>query len=161
LTLSCREDHLWEIIRRLACSTSSAIFVVATSSARAASPVPQPPVDLGQTSFLDGEAGRGGLLEIIGNGYVASQFANASGGPVAGTNRQWSGTVIFHVAYVSDVPVAGGFLGAETLLPVSVLHLQVAGMPQATGPAGRRLLSAQPTARPATNSHRICQCRPR
>jgi hypothetical protein len=89
------------------------VCVVATpSSTRAASPVPQPPLDLGQTSFLDGEAGRGGLFEVIGNGYVAPQFTDASGGRVAGTNRQWIDTVILHLAYVSSVPVAGGSLGA-------------------------------------------------
>ena len=111
---------------------SAIIGVVARPSAQAASPVPQPPLDLGQTSFLDGEAGPGGLFEVIGNGYVAPQFTNASGGRVEGTNRQWIGTVIFHLAYVSSVPVAGGSLGAETLIPVSTLHLEVPGMPEAT-----------------------------
>ena len=108
------------------------IRVAATSSAWAASPVPQPPLDLGETSFLDGEAGRGGLFEVIGNGYVAPQFTDASGGQVAGTNRQLIGTLILHLAYVSSVPVAGGSLGAETLIPVSTLHLEVPGMPEAT-----------------------------
>jgi len=107
------------------------ICVVAMSSARAASPVPEPPVDLGLTSFLDGEAGPGGLFEVIGNGYVASQFTNASGRPVAGTNRQWIGSVIFHLAYVSNVPFAGGLLGVESLIQVSTLHQQVPGTPQA------------------------------
>jgi len=92
----------------------------------------QPPLDLGQTSFLDGEAGRGGLFEVIGNGYVAPQFTDASGGQVAGTNRQLIGTLILHLAYVSSVPVAGGSLGAETLIPVSTLHLEVPGTPEAT-----------------------------
>jgi hypothetical protein len=108
------------------------ICVAETPSAQAASPVPQPPVDLGETSFLDGEAGPGRLFEVIGNGYVASQFTNASGGRVAGTNRQWIGTAIVHLAYVSNVPLAGGLLGAEMLIPASILHLQVPGTPQAT-----------------------------
>ena len=96
----------------LICVASAVICVAATSSAWAASPVPQPPLDLGQTSFLDGEAGPGALFEVIGNGYVAPQFTDASGQRVAGTNRQWIGSVIFHLAYVSDVPRAGGMLGA-------------------------------------------------
>ena len=117
---------------RRTCATSAIICLVATSSARAASPVPQPPLDLGQTSFLDGEAGPGWLLEIISNGYVAPEFTDASGARAAGTNRQWFGTVIVHLAYVSNMPFAGGMLGAETLIPVSVLHLDVPGIPQAT-----------------------------
>jgi hypothetical protein len=106
------------------------ISVAATSFAWAASPVPQPPVDLGETSFLDGEAGPGGLFEVIGNGYVASQFTDASGRDVAGPNRQWIGNVIFHLAYVSNLPLAGGLLGAEALIPFSTLHLEVPGTPK-------------------------------
>jgi hypothetical protein len=120
------------MILRLACATIAIFGVLATSSAQAASPVPQPPVDLGQTSFLDGEAGPGGLFEIIGNGYVASQFTDASGRRVAGINRQSIGTVIFHFAYVSNLPLAGGVLGAEALIPFSALHLDVPGVPKAT-----------------------------
>jgi len=131
LTLAYRKD-LRAIILRRVCATAAMICVVVTSSAWAASPVPQPPVDLGDTSFLDGEAGPGGLFEVIGNGYVASQFTNVSGGTVAGTNRQWIGSVILHLAYVSNVPLAGGVLGAETLIPVSTLHLEVPGVPEAT-----------------------------
>jgi hypothetical protein len=120
------------MLLRLACSVSALVCLAATSSVRAASPVPEPPLDLGQTSFFDGEAGSGGLLEIIGNGYVAPQFTDASGGRVAGTNRQSIGTVIVHLAYVSNVPFAGGMLGAETLIPFAVLHLDVPGPPADT-----------------------------
>jgi len=125
-------NGLRTIVLWLVCAAAAMIGVAATSSAWAASPVPQPPVDLGETSFLDGEAGPGGLFEVIGNGYVASQFTNASGRPVAGTNQQWIGSVILHLAYVSNVPFASGVLGAETLIPVSTLHLDVPGVPQAT-----------------------------
>jgi hypothetical protein len=121
------------IIPRPVCSAIAMIFVAATSSsAWAASPVPQPPLDLGQTSFLDGEAGPGGLLEVIGNGYVASQFTDAYGRGAPGPNQQWIDSVILHLAYVSDLPLAGGMLGAEALFPVSVLHLEVPGIQEAT-----------------------------
>jgi hypothetical protein len=85
----------------------------------AASSVPQLPVDLGQTSFLDGEAGPGGLFDVIGNGYVVSQFTNASGYRVAGANRQSIGTIIIHSAHVSGVALAGGVLSAEALISFS------------------------------------------
>ena len=128
----CRKHPLRRVIPLLACATTAVISVAAASPARAGSPVPQPPVDLGETSFLDGEAGPGGLLEIIGNGYVAPYFTSASGRRIAGTNRQWIGSVTFHPAYISDLPFAGGVLGAEALIPVPVLHLDVAGMRPAT-----------------------------
>jgi hypothetical protein len=120
------------VVLRLICAASATICVAAASSAWASSPVPQPPVDLGETSFLDGEAGPGSLFEVIGNGYVASQFTGPSVQRVPGTNRQWIGSVIFHFAYVSNLPLAGGWLGAEALIPFSALHLEVPGTPQAT-----------------------------
>jgi len=52
--------------------------------------------------------------------------------PPAGGSRARIDTVILHLAYVSSVPVAGGSLGAETLIPVATLHLEVPGMPEAT-----------------------------
>ena len=124
--------------------TTIAIFGgLAMSSAHAASPVPQPPIDLGETSFLDGEAGPGGLFEVIGNGYVASQFTDASGRRVAGTNRQSIGSVIFHFAYVSNLSLAGGVLGAETLIPFAALHLDMPGVPNPSySPHSRDSLTA-------------------
>jgi len=129
VTVTFGRNQRRAIIPGLAYAAGAILCIVATSPARAASPVPEPPVDLGLTSFLDGEAGPGGLFEAIGNGYIASQFTNTSGRSVAGTNRQWIGSVIFHLAYVSNVPVAGGSLGVETLIPVSTLQPGGAGNP--------------------------------
>jgi hypothetical protein len=114
-----------EMILRLACAAIAMFSVMTLAFAQAASPAPQPTVDLGETSLLDGEAGPGALFEVIGNCYVASQFTDASGRRVAGTDKQSIGTVIFHLAYVSNLPVAGGVLGAEALVPFSALHLNV------------------------------------
>jgi hypothetical protein len=132
MKFSNRNEYPRVIIPRLICSACAILYVAATSSAWSASPVPQPPLDLGQTSFLDGEAGPGGLFEVIGNGYVASQFNDASGRAVTGQNRQSIGSVIFHLAYVSNLPLAGGLLGAEALIPFSTLHLAVPETPPAT-----------------------------
>jgi hypothetical protein len=128
VTSACRAA----LMLRPVCAASVIIGAMVMSSAWAASPVPEPALDLGQTSFLDGEAGPGGLFEVIGNGYVASQFMDAGGHRVAGTNRQSIGSVIYHFAYVSNVPLAGGLLGAEALIPFAALHLNVPGMPQST-----------------------------
>jgi len=67
--------------------------------------------------LLGRQAGPGGLFEVIGSGYVAPQFTDASGGGVAGTSRPTIGTVIFYFSYVSNLPFAGGLLGAEALTP--------------------------------------------
>ena len=92
------------------------------ASPRPAPPVSQPQVDLGETSFLDGEAGQGGLLEIIGDGTTASYSTGADGRGLPGRHKVWSGGVIVHPAYVSDLPVLGGHLGAEALIPFVLVH---------------------------------------
>jgi hypothetical protein len=113
-----QKKHLGTIMLRLAVIMSAMICVAVSSVARAGSPIPQPPVDLGGTSFLDGEAMPGGLFEVIGNGYVAPTL--------------WTGSVTLHPAYVTNLPLAGGLLGVEALIPVAILHLDVPGTPRDT-----------------------------
>ena len=102
-------------------------FLGAFSFARAAGapmapPVSQPQVDLGETSFLDGEAGQGGLLEVIGDGTTASYLTDANGSGLAGRHKLWSAGVILHPAYVSGISLLGGHLGVEGLLPFALVH---------------------------------------
>jgi hypothetical protein len=91
-----------------------------------------PPLDLGETSFLDGEAGQGLLLEVIGAGAVAGDFTDASGHALAGRRQLWSSSVTVHPAYVSNLPVLGGRLGADVLIPLVAVHLDVPGAPATT-----------------------------
>ncbi len=91
-----------------------------------------PPLDLGQTSFLDGEGGPGFTFETIGFGTATGYATDASGRAVPGTNRQWSANVTLHPIYVTGVPVLGGKLGFELLQPVSLLHLEAPGTPNTT-----------------------------
>jgi hypothetical protein len=65
-------------------------LTASVQAAGAVSPLPQPTVDLGETSFLDGEAGPGGLLEVIGNGYTANYVTDSRGNAVSGTNSEAS-----------------------------------------------------------------------
>jgi hypothetical protein len=97
----------------------------ASAPAVASPPVPQPQLDLGQTSFLDGEAGRGGLLEVIVNGLAADRFTDRRGNDLPGTHELQTGSVTFHPAYVSPISFAGGHLGIEGLFPVAVAHQQI------------------------------------
>lgn len=96
-------------------------------SAQAASPVNQPPLDLGQTSFLDGEGGPGALLEVIGSGSVSGYATDASGRVVSGTNKQWSANVTLHPVYQTEIPAFGGKLGIEFLFPFSAIHVDAPG----------------------------------
>jgi len=118
--------------QRLIAYAAGLLIGMALSAARAASPVPEPVVDLGETSFLDGEAGPGGLLEFIGNGYDAGYVTDQKGHALAGPNGQAAASLTLHPAYVSDIPALGGKLGLEFLIPFAALRLDVAGLPQHT-----------------------------
>ncbi len=91
-----------------------------------------PPLDLGQTSFLDGEGGPGFTFETIGFGTAARYATDALGRAVPGTNQQWGANVTLHPIYVTGIPVLGGKLGFELLQPVSLLHLEAPGTPNTT-----------------------------
>lgn len=111
---------------------SAAMLAACPALAQSQASVTLPPLDLGQTSFLDGEAGPGGLLEIIGNGTAAGYFTDRKGQSLPGTHKQWVSTLIVHPAYVSGVPLLGGHLGVEFLFPFSAVHLDVPGAPVTT-----------------------------
>jgi hypothetical protein len=119
-------------MQKIRTATGTLMALLIARTAWAASPIPQPPVDLGATSFLDGEAGPGFLLEIIGNAYSAALVTDAAGRPLPGNNGQSGDSLILHTAYVSNVPVFGGHLGFEVLLPFAFIDLTVAGAPQMT-----------------------------
>jgi hypothetical protein len=104
-------------MQKIRMATGALMALLIACVARAASPIPQPPADLGATSFLDGEAGQGLLLEIIGNAYTAGFVTDATGRPLPGHNGQSSDSLTLHTACVSDVPIFGGHLGFEFLLP--------------------------------------------
>ena len=91
--------------------------------------VNQPPLDLGQTSFLDGEGGPGFVLETIGLGTVDGYATDGAGRAAPGTNKQWSANVTLHPIYTSTLPLLGGNPGLELLFPFSLMHMDVPGHP--------------------------------
>lgn len=118
-------------------ATIFTLLCVSPTPGRAQAQINLPLLDLGQTSFLDGEGGPGLTFETIGVGTVAGYATDASGHAVLGTNRQWSANVTLHPIYVSSIPVLGGHLGFELLQPLSLTHLEMPGTPNTTqGGAG-------------------------
>jgi len=119
---------------------AAALLSLDPSPGQAQAMVNLPPLDLGQTSFLDGEGGPGFTFETIGFGTATGYATDASGRAVPGTNRQWSANVTLHPIYVTGVPVLGGKLGFELLQPVSLLHLEAPGTPNTTQGGTRDLV---------------------
>lgn len=111
------------------------IFVSLPASAQ--SPIPEPPIDLGESSFLDGEGGPGPLLEIIGNGYGAIRF-NAADAP--DDFEETTGGCLIHLVYTSKLQLFGAYVGIEALLPLIYLHLREGGLEASVAGAGDVLM---------------------
>lgn len=79
----------------------------------------QPPVNLGDTSFEDGIAFPGWLVEETIGYYYAGQFNSHQGDRIPGSNKLTIMSATTHVAFLSQLRLFGGFYGAEILLPLA------------------------------------------
>jgi len=93
----------------------------------AAADIPLPPVNLGDTSFQDGIAFPGWLIEETLGYNHASRINDHSGNALAGSNKFTSVSAATHVAYISNFRLLGGFYGAEILLPLADVDLNTSG----------------------------------
>lgn len=83
-----------------------------------AADVPLPPVNLGDTSFEDGIAFPGWLVEETFGYYNAGQFNDHQGDKIPGSNKLTTLSATTHIAYISKLRLLDGFYGAEVLLPL-------------------------------------------
>jgi hypothetical protein len=77
--------------------------------------IPEPAVNLGDTSFLDGVAGPGIVVEEIGDSAHSSGIVDANGHKVPGTGQVNSISSLTHIAWLSRYRVGGGWYGAEVV----------------------------------------------
>ena len=77
--------------------------------------VAEPAVNLGDTSFLDGIAGPGFVLEQIADGAHDGTIVGASGNAVPGTGSVKSLSGLTHFAWLSHKRIAGGWYGLEVV----------------------------------------------
>ncbi len=76
-----------------------------------------PPVNLGDSNFLDGVAGPGLLLEETIEYYHANRFTDFKGIKIPGDNSVVNWISLTHVAYLTKWKILGGYYGFEALLP--------------------------------------------
>jgi hypothetical protein len=76
-----------------------------------------PSVNLGGTSFLDGVAGPGLLIEETVEYYHTNRFTDFKGGKIPGDNSVESWLSLTHLAYLTKWKILGGYYGVEALLP--------------------------------------------
>ena len=95
-----------------------------------ATDIPLPPVNLGDTSFEDGIAFPGWLVEETIGYHHAGQFNDHQAEKVPGSNRLTTVSATTHVAYLSKYKLLGGFFGAEILLPLADVDLDTSFGPK-------------------------------
>ena len=108
----------------------SSALACATSEADSIS---LPPLALGNASFMDGVAGPGALFELPVQYYRSNSAYDAHGHALPGRQQVHSTTVLPHLAYFSDKTLLGANYGAEVLLPLVNLEIEID-----QGPKGRR-----------------------
>lgn len=84
-----------------------------------AADVSLPAVNLGDTSFQDGIAFPGLLVEETIGYYHAGQINDHHGDNIPGSNKVTTVSGTTHVAYISNIRLLDGFYGAEILLPLA------------------------------------------
>ncbi len=97
---------------------AAAAFLAATAEAYAQG-VSLPPVNLGETSFLDGVAFPGFLVQATLSHYRANQFRDAKGNDRPGSNRITVNSAVTQLAWISNFRLLGGYYGAEALIPLA------------------------------------------
>jgi hypothetical protein len=81
----------------------------------AQSHVPEPVVNLGDTSFLDGIGGPGLLVEEIGDGSHSGRVEDSDGHAIAGAPAINSLSGLTHIAWLSNRRMIGAWYGVEVV----------------------------------------------
>ncbi|PND33328.1 phenol degradation protein [Achromobacter pulmonis] len=108
------------------------LAALALSERAVADAVALPPLALGNTSFMDGVAGPGRLFELPIQFNHATEVKDAGGHSVGGHQRISSLSVLPHFAYISHTKILGAYYGAEVLLPLVRLDLDIDNGPRGT-----------------------------
>jgi len=121
------------------------LMLTAATQSQAADVVQLPPVNLGDTNFLDGMAGPGTLIQVFGSHSHGDSFRDGSGNPLPGSNSIDAQAVVAHYAHISEHKIWGGYYGAEALLPLANIDPETTlpGLPQ-RGKSGVGDLSVSP-----------------
>jgi hypothetical protein len=81
-------------------------------------------VNMGGTSFNDGVAGPGLLIEPgVIEYFHASRFVNAHGATIPGRNSIDAWANLLHIGYITTRRIVGGFWGVEVLVPTASIDI--------------------------------------
>src|SRR5271169_3520902 len=85
-----------------------------------------PAVNLGDTSFLDGLAGPGLVVEQIGDAAHDGRITDSAGNAVPGAGAVNSISGLTHIAWLSPKQVFGAWYGVEVV--ISAAHVNSGGL---------------------------------
>jgi hypothetical protein len=93
-----------------------------------------PPVNLGATSFLDGIAYPGYVVELIGQGTHDNRTLDSTGQPVPGITDVNSGASLLHIAWLAPhARLLGAWYGTEVVLSAAYVDTGGHGIGQGLG----------------------------
>jgi len=93
-----------------------------------------PPVNLGVTSFLDGIANPGSVVEVIGQGTHDDKTLSSTGQPIPGITDVNAGASLLHVAWIAPhVRLLGAWYGTEVVLSGAYVDTGGHGIGQGLG----------------------------
>jgi hypothetical protein len=104
------------------------LILVSSTSLVAQTHVAEPPMNLGDTSFLDGIGGPGVVMEEIGDGAHEGKVVDGSGNSISGAGAVNSISELTHIAWLTRKTILGGWYGTEVVASAAhtgklVLHL--------------------------------------
>ena len=109
-------------------ATAVCLALLLTARVVAQGHVPEPTMNLGDTSFLDGIAGPGLLVEEIGDGSRSSRVADAFGNTNAETPAIESVSGLTHVAWLSKLRILKAWYGVEAVTVAAHVNAGAAGI---------------------------------
>lgn len=118
------------LFARKALAGIAGIWIILCAGYAPAADIPLPPVNLGDTSFQDGIAFPGWLVEETIDYYHAGQFNDSQRTKIPGTNKLTTVSATTHVAYISNFRLLGGFYGVEVLLPLADVDMDTSFGPR-------------------------------
>jgi hypothetical protein len=107
------------------------LILISSMSLVAQTHVAEPAVNLGDTSFLDGIGGPGGVIEEIGDGAHEGTVVDGSGSPISGTGAVNSISELTHIAWLTHKRILGGWYGTEVV--ASAAHVNAGSTGQSGG----------------------------
>jgi hypothetical protein len=103
------------------------LILISSISLDAQTHVAEPAVNLGDTSFLDGVAGPGVVIEEIGDGAHEGRIVDGSGNSISGTGTVSSISELTHTAWLTHKTILGGWYGTEVVAAAAHVNAGSAG----------------------------------